>query len=100
MLPTPPSTSISAPSIKDDSSEARKVAALASSIGLPIRPSGTNALISCCKRLTASGSVEFKFICAGVSVGPGTKQLKRIFLDISSPDSVLANEQRAALLAA
>ena len=68
-----PSTTIAAPLVQEDSSEARYMARYTMSSGLPKRPMGMRG-----KRLLRStGLARSHFMRSGVSIGPGQMALQR-----------------------
>ena len=89
----PPSTIISAPVMKDDSSDAKNSAALAMSRGWPMRPSGMPVLNS-----TLSSGVRYG-ACSGVSTIPGWMMLERIWSLANWMASDLLSEMRAPFAA-
>src|SRR4051812_37421778 len=94
---TPPSTKISAPCTFDESSDARNSTVLATSSGLPKRPSGMVCEILASSATLASGVGAVRSQI-GVVVPPGETTLTRILRGDSSDAITRAIARTPALL--
>src|SRR6185437_1159681 len=92
----PPSTTNSMPAMKLLSADARNSAALATSSGRPIRPTGITSA-RCCRKSAARSPANLAK--PWVSVGPGLSALTLMPRSFNSTVRVRASDRTAALLA-